>query len=160
MWHLSYAFFVPVALSWLIQDFSSWGVGALGTTLGVVLLYCSIIGKRRYMDPETGLYNMDFFGYLLELADKNKYAPQSAMIFTTEASKDRKTFSEILKKQLPTDCEPIVRGSHEIVVFTNVRERGPLAMVVEDVKALSEAGADYILRKKDEATKAFMERVL
>ena len=155
-----YAFFVPVALSWLIQDFLNWGVGALGTTIGVVLLYISIIEKRQYMEPETGLYNMDFVGYLQELADKNKYAPQSAMIFTLDASKDMIAFSEILKKQLPTDCEPIARSSHEVVVFTKVRERGPLAMVVEDVKALSEVGVDYTLRKKDETTKAFMGRVL
>ncbi|MBR1630208.1 MAG: hypothetical protein IJ679_13245 [Lachnospiraceae bacterium] len=155
-----YAFFVPVALSWLIQDFSNWGVGALGTTIGVVLLYISIIEKRQYMEPETGLYNMDFVGYLQELADKNKYAPQSAMIFTLDASKDMIAFSEILKKQLPTDCEPIARSSHEVVVFTKVRERGPLAMVVEDVKALSEVGVDYTLKKKDETTKAFMGRVL
>ena len=155
-----WAFFIPVFAGWQIQDLTEWGVASLGTTLGVMLLYNSIMGEQRYMDPETGFYNRDFTGYLKGLIDRKKYAPLSAMIFTLDSSGEMKDFSQILKKQLPKDCEPILRNDHEIVVLTNVGDRGPLNMVMEDVKAVSEAKTQCALKKKEESAEAFMERVL
>lgn len=155
-----YAFFLPVAASWLVQDILFIGVGTLGTTIGVIMLYSSIVAEDQYKDPTTGLYNMDFVDYLKNLIDKKQYSTESAMLFTVKSSEETADFSEILKKQLPADCEPILRNDHEIVVFTSVNYRPPLDMVIEDVKAETEVKASCCLRKKNETAKDFMERVL
>ena len=155
-----WVFFVPVFAGWLSQDILYLGFAALGSTLGVMLLYSSIVGVQRYMDPETGLYNMEFPVYLKELIRKKKYDPCSAMIFTLNSPGEMQEFSELLKKQLPKNCEPILHSDREIVVLTSVDERGPLAMVIEDVKAVSEVGTGCSLRKKTETAVEFMERVL
>jgi len=155
-----WVFFIPVAAGWLLDDIFYWGFSALGSTLGLMMLYSSIHDEERYLDPETGLYNMDFVGYLKGLAGKNKYAPSSAMIFSIDEAGERKAFSDILKKQLPKDCEPILRNDREVVVLTNVNDKGPLKMVIEDVRKASDAQADCTLRENEETTEAFMDRVL
>ena len=153
-------FFIPVFLGWVLQDVFDWGFSALGSTMGVVLIYTSIIAELRYMDPEMGLYNMDFVGYLKKLIGKNLYDPGSAMIFKLGSAKEMAGFSEILKKQLPVDCEPIIHTDSEIVVLTNVTKREPLMMVIADVMELSGIRGSISLKKKDETTLDFMERVL
>ncbi len=155
-----WVFFIPVAAGWLIQDLLMWDFSALGSALGVVLIFSWISGEQRYMDMETGFYNMDFTGYLKELIGKNEYAPCSAMTFTLDSAEKMNGFSEILKKQLPMSCEPILHNDREIVVLTNVRERGPLTMVMEDVKEASDIMGTCTLKKKGETAKEFMERVL
>ena len=155
-----WVFFVPVFAGWVLQDVFYWGFSALGSTLGVMLLYASIISEQRYSDQETGLYNRDFIGYLKELISRGKYNPSSAMTFTLEQAGEMKAFSKILKKQLPKNCEPILRSDREVVVLTNVTGRGPLTMVMEDVKAEFEVKADCTLKKKAETAEEFMERVL
>ena len=155
-----WVFFIPVALSWILQDIFEWGVGALGTAVGVFLLFISIAAEERYMDPATKFYNMDFTGYLKKLSKADKYAPCSAMTFTLDSPEKMGEFSKILKEQLPTDCEPIIHNDHEIVVLTNVREKGRLMMVTGDVQAVYEVKASCTLKKKAETTEEFMERVL
>ena len=161
-----WVFFVPVFAGWLAQDIFDLGFAALGSTLGVMLLYSSIVGVQRYMDPETGLYNMEFPVYLKELIRKKKYDPCSAMTFTVGKTGDMKEFAEILKKQLTQDCEPIRQSDRKVVVLTNVKEKAPLAMVIGDVQAvLEEQGSEMVkagcsLKKKTETAESFMERVL
>ena len=155
-----YVFFVPVFAGWLLQDLFSWGFSALGSTLGVTFLYLSVVGEEKYMDRETRFYKMNFVDYLKKLVEKGKYGPSSAMTFTLKSDREMSGFSEILKKQLPNDCEPILKNGHELVVLTNVKERGPLAMVIEDVKAESDVNASCTLKKKKESALEFMERVL
>ena len=155
-----WVFFVPVFAGWLLQDVFWWGFAALGSTLGLMLLYSSIVAEERYIDPETGLYNTDFTDYLKGLIGRKKYDPLSAMIFTLKEAGEMKDFSGILKKQLPKDCEPIRRGERGVVVLTGVKERGPLSMVLEDVKAASGAETDYTMKKKTETPEGFMDRVL
>ena len=155
-----WVFFVPVALGWLLQDILWWGFAAIGSTLGVILLYNSIIYKDRYVDRETGLYNRDFIGYLKGLVSRKKYAPCSAMTFTVDSPGKMKAFSGKLKEQLPNDCEPILCTDCRVVVLTNLEGRGPLTMVIGDVMAVTEAEGKSTLKKKTETTEAFMERVL
>ncbi len=154
-----WVFFIPVFAGWLLQDIFDWGFSALGSTVGLILLYISIVSEQRYMDPKTGFYNTDFVGYLKELIRKKEYDPCSAMNFTLNSSGAMKDFSEILKKQLPDNCEPILCNDSEVVVLTNVKERAPLTMVMEDVKALFEVKTGCTLKKKAETTEEFMERV-
>lgn len=155
-----WVFFIPVAAGWLLGDIFNLGFSALGSTLGLLLLYSSICDEERYLDPETGLYNMDFVGYLKGLAGKKRYAPSGAMVFVMDPAEDRKAFSDTLKQQLPRDCEPILRNDREVVVLTNVIDRGPLRMVMEDVRQASDARSDCTLKKKTETTEAFMDRAL
>ncbi len=155
-----WAFFIPVALGWCIQDLVGFGMGSLGSAIGVVLLFVSIVGEERYMDPETRFYKKDFVQYLKKLVEKDKYAPCSAMTFTLSSSEGMKDFAGILKKELPDNCEPIIKSDHEVVVLTNVSEKGPLMMVTGDVEAASEVKGSCTLKKKKETTEEFMERVL
>ncbi len=155
-----YVFFIPVFAGWLLQDIFSWGFSALGTTIGVILLYISIAAEFRYMDKDTGFYKTDFVGYLRKLIQKNRYNPCSAMIFTLDSPGEMAGFSGILKNNLPKECEPIIHSDREVVVLTSVREKGPLVMVMEDVKAVSEVKAECTLKKKAETAEEFMERVL
>ena len=155
-----WAFFIPVAASWLIQDFFGWGVGCLGTALGIFLIFRCIVGEERYMDDATRFYKREVVGYLKKLVGKKKYAPESAMSFTLEDDGDMKEFSGILKKQLPADCEPILCNDKKVVVLTNVNKKAPLTMVIMDVKAEAEVQTACTLKKKTETTEEFMERVL
>lgn len=155
-----WVFFVPVFAGCVLQDLFEWGFGALGCTAAMYMLYASITSEDRYIDPATGFYKRNFTEYLKGLVKKKKYAPSSAMLFSLDSPEEMKEFSEILKKQLPKDCEPILRSATEIVVLTNVAERGPLMMVMEDVKAEREVKANCILKKKKETTEAFMERAM
>ena len=151
-------FFVPVFAGWILQDLFSWGFTALGSTLGVVLFYISITSEERYVDKETGFYNIEMVNYLKDLVNKGKYDTHSTMNFALENAGDMKEFSKILKKQLPKDCEPILKNDREVVVLTNVQNRMPLLMVIDDVKAEKEVKASTVLKKKTETTLEFMER--
>ena len=144
-------FFIPVFAGWVIEDVTGWDFSALGSAIGVVLIYISITRVQRYMDMETEFYNMDFVNFLKGLARKKKYDPHSAMIFMPDSPEERKAFSGILRSQLPKDCEPILCGDGRVVVLTNARHRGPLAMVIEDVQALYEIKADSVLKKKTDS---------
>ncbi|MBO6137495.1 MAG: hypothetical protein J6O71_02690 [Lachnospiraceae bacterium] len=155
-----WVFFIPVFAGWLLQDIFYWGFSALGSTLGIMLIYASIVNEEKYMDVETGFYNMDFADYLKGLVNRNKYAPGSAMTFTLNSPGEMQKFSEMLRKQLPKNCEPILHSDSEVVVLTSVQERGPLVMVMEDVKAVSEVNTACCLKKKTETAVEFMERVL
>ncbi len=155
-----WVFFIPVFAGFILQDVFELGFSALGATLGLVLIYSSITDEQNYMDYRTEFYTMKFVGYLKKLIDKKRYEPWSAMVFTLNSAGEMQKFSGLLKKQLPKNCEPILHGDHEIVVLTSVNERGPLSMVIEDVKAVAEVEADCCLRKKTETAVEFMERVL
>ena len=155
-----WVFFIPVFVGWLLQDVFYLGFSALGSTIGLLLAYESIVKVLRYEYGETGFYNMETVNYLKDLADKGRYEVFSAMTFSFDEPGHIPAFSEVLKKQLPKNCEPIVHNDREIVVLTCVHNRGPLLMVIEDVKAVSEVNAGCILKKKTETTQQFMERVL
>ena len=155
-----WAYFLPVAVSWLFQDIFGLAIGTLGSALGVFFLFLSIVGEERYMDAGTRFYNDDFVGFLAKLAAKKQYAPHSAMTFTIESAEDMTEFAGILRSQLPEDCEPILRGGRKVVVLTKVTSRALLAMVMGDVQEEYRVTASAALRKKDETAGEFMERVL
>ena len=155
-----WVFFVPVFAGWILSDVFDWGLSALGSTIGIMLLYQSIVAKERYMDESTGFYNTDFIAFLKDLVKKGKYDPCSVMTFKLNSPDEMADFSRLLKKQLPEDCEPILFSDSEIVVLTNVRKKEPLAMVIGDVTESFEVQAGCKLKKKNETTEEFMERVL
>lgn len=155
-------FFLPVIAGMLIQDFSSFHVCALGAAIGATLLYASIVREKYYQDAETGLYNLHYREYLTKLIRLGRYAPCSALVFKTGEGVDITGLAGMIKQQLPKDSEPIRHGDNEVVVLTQVKEKAPLTMVAEDVKAMTEAEVETscILKKKDETPEAFMERIL
>lgn len=155
-----WTFFVPVFAGWILQEVFSLEFAALGSALGVVLLYASIVAEDKYIDAETGYYNKSVIDYLRNLADKNEYNPLSAMTFTVDDPSKIKDFALVLKKQLPQNCEPIRTESGRIVVLTGVPDKSSLYLVTEDVKDGFEVEATCTLKKKKESVKDFMERVL
>ncbi|MCR5405036.1 MAG: hypothetical protein K6E91_14640 [Butyrivibrio sp.] len=155
-----WAFFLPVFGGWLLQDLGVLNLCALGSAIGVYLLYASMAAKQQYMDEETAFYNTAYIDYLKELISKDAFNPCSAMVFDVEEGRGIKSFSEILKKALPQDCEPIRCAKRRIVVLTCVLGRGPLNMVLQDVRDASQVEGNVKLKKKNESATEFMERVL
>lgn len=154
-----WVFFIPVFAGWILQDLFMCELASLGSTLGVVLLFISMQEEKQYIDPQTGFYNSSFVDYLKDLIAKGKYSTCSAMIFTLADSYEMVEFSNILKKQLPQNCEPIVMGNR-VVVLANVPDKAGLKMVIEDVKEAFDVETTATLKKKTETTIGFMERVL
>ncbi|MCR5402484.1 MAG: hypothetical protein K6E91_01515 [Butyrivibrio sp.] len=155
-----WTFFIPVFAGWILQDLFSWEFAALGSAIGVVLLYSSIMEEKKYIDPKTGFYSIGFVDYLKELTGKNEYDPCSAMTFTLYSPRKMKDFAGVLKEQLPDNCESILKSDSTIVVLTGVRERTALQMVIMDVRDVFDVEAACSLKKKTETAIEFMERVL
>ena len=155
-----WAFFLPVFAGWLIQEITSISLRGLGSAIGVFLLYISVISERQYIDKECGLYNRKYIDYLRNLAGNNKFNPGSALVFEVGEGADLKAVGDELKKALPESCEPIRCEDKKIVVLTRVQERGPLHMVIEEVKDSLGIEGQSVLINKDETSIGFMERVL
>ena len=155
-----WAFYLPVFAGWVLQDALSVSIRALGTAIGVTFLYRSLADEVKYFDRESGFYNRHYVDYLIKLIEKNDYAPKSALIFDFEKITDRKSFFDQIRKILPDKCEPIRYDQNRLVVLTGVEQKGPLKMVLDDVKQILEIEGASVFIKSDETAVAFMERVL
>ena len=154
-----WAFFLPVIVGWLLHEFTGLNLRALGSALGVLLLYISTDGRRRYVDEETGLYNTSYIDYLKNLSGRDRFEPKSALVYDTERIEDIKTFAVTLKKYLPEHCEPVRCSDKKVVIFTGVKTRGPLSMVLDDVTGASGVKGDYVFIGGEESSVEFVERV-
>ena len=153
-------FLLPVIIGWLVQDFTPLNLRALGSAIGTAVLYRSVWIERRYIDKESGFYNRSYIEYLRFLIRSMRFSPGGALVFDLDNMEDAKIFYDVLKKALPDDCDPLRLDDSRVVVLTKIRDRGPLYMVLQDVKEALEIDGKCILMKKDETSEEFLERVL
>ena len=153
-------FFIALLIGILVTLNSSTNVLGLFIGIGLALLYHSIDAERRYMDPETKLYDKSYIEYLKGLVKKQKYAPFSAMIYTAEDKDDMTKLAEALRDQLPDNCESIRLSEKEVIVLTLTDDRALLSMVMEDVKeAAGGVNASCVHKDENETAEGFLERV-
>lgn len=70
----------------------------LGFSVGLTLLYFSMITELRYVDEESGLYNRSYLAYLYDMALIGKKDVKSALILETDG--DREAGFEVLRSSL------------------------------------------------------------
>lgn len=154
------AFFLPVFIGWLFQGFSGLNLRAIGSAVGVILLYVSSEARQHYVDEETGTFNLKYVDYLKDLIAKGQFDPCSALIFEPESGTDVIRFSEALRHSITDRCEPIRCAENRFVVLTGAKVSGPLEMVLDDVRDATGVEGRHVMIGTNENAKEFMERVL
>ncbi len=68
------------------QFFTQYDIGILWFSVGVVLVYFSMISEIRFVDEESELYNRSYLAYLFELAIAGKNEVRSALILEADGN--------------------------------------------------------------------------
>ncbi|MCR5097784.1 MAG: hypothetical protein K6B14_02410 [Lachnospiraceae bacterium] len=115
---------------------SCYTILSLGMAAGLTLLYAEVANEQSFCDIDTKFFNRSYLNYIFELVSKGRYSVNSIMSFKVDDPGKMTEFSELLRKQLPSECEPVRIMQDEIIVLSKVDERAPLFMVTEDVRAV------------------------
>ncbi len=135
---------LSVVLSVIPQFFTPYNTGIIGYVMGVTLLFFSIIGELRYVDPESGLYNKGYLALLLNHAMAEKSDIRSALI--VETSGDLPTVFGILQDVLHRDNDVIRVESNRFLMFSESSAISTIqylsSLVEEAAKNYNEEHAD------------------
>lgn len=153
------AFYLPVIAGMLIDDFFGERFSGFFDALGILLLFLSVLKEEHYQDEETGFYNANYIDYIRMLMTKKRYAPNSALIFDMHEKGAVSAVADILKKQLPRDCEPVRNRENEIIVLGEIQDQTLYDMIMEDLRDLFPVEGSYLMKRKDETQEAFLKRV-
>ncbi len=131
---------IPVALGSVCHNLSPkcYPILPFGIAMGLTLLYAQIANEQSFCDDETKFFNRSYLNYIFELVVKGRYKVNSIMSFKTKDPEKIKELAELIREQLPSQCEPVRITQNEIMVLSAVDERAPLFMVTEDVKMVVE----------------------
>lgn len=157
-------FIVPAILYMSLYYISPFNTVTLGLTIGLALIYTSMVNEQCYMDGVTGFYNRLYLDYLRGRMEKADYDLESAMVFRLPEDK-MESAAKLITAQLPDDCDTLRYGKETVITLARVNERAPLHMLSEDVEmSLEEAGIpvdiEYELKKKKESCVDFLEGFL
>ncbi len=158
------AFIIPLTFYILLYYFTDYNTVSLGLAIAITLIYAGMVNEKCYQDSETGFYNRLYLDYLKKRIHDNKFDLRSIAEFTV-SEKDMEKLAPIISKQLPEACFAIRYGKDKIIVLSQVKDRGPLSMLTEDVQmAVETAGgsteAGFKLKKKNETGENFLDNYL
>ena len=125
-----------VALASGTQFFTSYDIGILGYTAGIILLYFSILGEYRFMDEESGMYNRGYLAHLFDLAMAGKSDTHSALILETDG--DAPAAFNILRSTLHQDGDVIRVEKKRFVMFSKETSRSTLQYLISLVDEAAE----------------------
>ncbi len=158
------AFIIPLTFYVLLYYFTDYNTVSLGLAIGTTLIYAGMVNEKCYQDGETGFYNRLYLDYLKKRIHDNKYDLRSIAEFVVP-EKDMEKLAPVISKQLPEACFAIRYGENKIIVLSQVKDRGPLSMLTEDVQmAVETAGGSaetgFKLKKKNETAESFLDNYL
>ncbi|MBR3305638.1 MAG: hypothetical protein IKI75_00120 [Lachnospiraceae bacterium] len=158
------AFIIPLTFYVLLYYFTDYNTVSLGLAIGTTLIYAGMVNEKCYQDSETGFYNRLYLDYLKKRIHDNKFDLRSIAEFVVPENEMEK-LSPMISKQLPESCFAIRYGKDRIIVLSQVKDRGPLSMLTEDVQlAVETAGGSvetgFKLKKKNETAESFLDDYL
>ena len=136
---------ISVLASYVPQFVSRYESSSLGFSVGVTLLYFSLINEMRFVDQDSGLYNEGYRAYLFDLALAGKYVPQSALV--VEAQGAASTVNPILRETLHREGDVIRLSDHKYVMFSGAQSRSTLEYIAS---LADEAAAGYNLEHPED----------
>jgi len=104
--------------------FLPFDTGILGFSIGVTLVYFSMVTEIRFVDDETGLFSSRYLTYLLDLAASGKMDIRSALVL--EAEGNLPACVEILRNVLHQDGDVIRAGEKQFLMFSKIDSRSTL----------------------------------
>ena len=115
---------LSITLGNLPMLFFPYDTNTLGFSIGVTLVYFSMITELRYVDDESGLYNRSYLGYLFDMAVIGKTETHSALILEVDGSLS--DCVEILREVLHRDGDVIRVEERKFLMFSNIDSRSTL----------------------------------
>ena len=125
---------LPVVLGVAIQFFLSFQADVLGFAIGALLFYLSMADELRYLDDESGMYNLAFMSFFFDhtVADDIR----SALILQVDG--DLPAAFGILRDTLHRDYDVIRMEEKKFLMFSETDSRSELQLlssrVEEDVE--------------------------
>lgn len=161
---------ISVELGVVVQFFLPYQTDVLGFAIGAVLLYFSMADELRYLDEESGMYNVGMLNYLLDRTLAGKDSTRSVLIVDTGG--DDSSCFEILRSSLHKEGDVIRADENRFLMFSGdgslntVQRRSSL--VEEAVERHNSAHPDQTvrmkvtcrLRKADEDALTFIRAVI
>ena len=141
---------ISVELGVIVQFFLPYQTDVLGFAIGAVLLYFSMADELRYLDEESGLYNVGMLNYLLDRTLAGKDSTRSVLI--VEAGGDERSCFDILNATLHREGDVIRVDDSRFLMFSGdgglntVQRRSSL--VEEAVERHNTEHPDELVRMK------------
>lgn len=104
--------------------FTPFDTSMLGFSVGLTLLYFSMITELRYVDEESGLYNRSYLAYLYDMALIGKKDVKSALILETDG--DREAGFEVLRSSLHEKGDVIRAEAARFFMFSDSDSRSTM----------------------------------
>ena len=115
---------VSVFVAILPQLFSPYNTGILGYAIGMTLMYFSMVSEIRFVDEESGLYNIGYLAYLYDLAAAGQTDSKSVIII--EADGNHSAVFHIVKDVLDQEGDVIRVEKNRFLMFTKIDSRSTL----------------------------------
>lgn len=154
------AFIVPFVLGCIFRFYD-----ASLMALGIILTYGAVKRRDKFIDPETGFFNMEFLSFMSKYHDKNKYTGGNGILIT--APGHVKDMSKILFDLKPADSTVFALAGERFLLLSEALRKSAAKMAVLTITdaALSSPAAfsPTILtgmRKQDESATDFVDRLL
>lgn len=107
---------VPVAIASLFTLFSNYSARAFGFAVALVLLHFSNVNKWRYDDADSGFYNREYVGHILDLIRDGKAEYKGAVVFESDSTNS--WYFEMLRGELPKESTMIRVNRNKLVLLT------------------------------------------
>ncbi len=159
------AFIVPVVIGCVLGVFIHSSLRSLGFAIGLLLTVRIQKNRNRYIDPDTGFYNMGFLQLMYEHLEKDGYLKGIGIIFSTPDRKD-----ELIKAvgQLDYDnSEIILLEGGKVLLTTGEQKKEAVELIIRYVSAVASAAdppfeisSDTIVRSEGESAESFTARII
>ena len=165
-------FAVPGLLGAILTNVTPYSFMCLSLSVAFTMIYFSQLNGRCYVDIYTGFYNKSYLDNLLDLYEKKKFNFNSGILFEFRnlEDKDIKPVSDILKEELPDECETVRINKNRYLSLTNADRKSSIMLLSEGIedmvgewnennKGKLEVAVSYLFKEKDEDAKTFVERL-
>ncbi len=156
-------FMIPLVLGSVVSIVSDYSAHSLGIAVGLIMLHFSMMDGFCYVDERYGCYNRAYLSYVGNFAKKKGISGGTGIVFEVEDK--LKEFSDILRDEKPANADVVYMGDGRFIMISGTQRKSSVEMLIELITEACEENSirfrsTYGIREKDEASKAFLERLL
>ncbi len=129
----SWPIIVPILLNVVVSLTTWYSVGSICFACAVVFLYFFKMNRWRFVDEESGFYNMEYLGFLKRMVSAGKRQYKYILVFEGRDSIDE--LCRILKKELPPKGEIIRQSENKFLLPAVITNKSILKSMKEMVEA-------------------------
>ncbi len=168
-----WAFAAPTLVASVLTMILPYSLMGIGIAIACVMVYFSELNERCYQDSETGFYNRPYLDHLINQYKEGAFTFSSGIVMCldNDDEKDFATLADILKKELPEECETVRLDKERFLSLTKASKKSSLKRLADEIyDATDEWNEDnngnlevivsWLLKKPDEEPHEFVERLI